>query len=283
MSKLTKLIMFEQVIHKLDIKKFISIDDIINLNPELKFGNGGSWLRSGNNLCKKYKIVTVKNNGEIRYLFDATNEEKAVIENEVSYLIFPQNNNKIQFIRILTGKSIILKTRCNITPKLKKIVMDEYNNKCVFCGSSNGMNIDHKDDEYTSFYEELTKEDLQVLCQHCNTIKRGGTKIDRIDKELPPFLEPLRHLKKYLEYDPKYIKGKNKNICRFWYDPKNWIENHKQKIIDIFIKKDELINKLIEQDKKDELINKLIEQDKKKDELINKLIEQDKKMNLLIN
>ena len=73
--------------------------------------------------------------------------------------------------------------------------MDEYNNKCIFCGSSNGMNID---DEYTNSYQELTKQDLQVLCQHCNTIKRGG-------KELPPFLEPLRDLQKYLEYDPKYM------------------------------------------------------------------------------
>ena len=57
------------------------------------------------------------------------------------------------------------------------------------------------------------------------------------------------------------------NICRFWYDPKNWIENHKQKIID------EIIEKLIEQDKKNrEIINEQIEQDKlikeKKNDLI---------------
>ena len=266
MNRLTKAIMFEQVICQLNIDIFMSIDDIIEKNPKLILGNGGSWLRSGNALCNKYKMVTVKNNQEIRFLFDATDEEKALIEYEVSHLKFLQNNNKIQFIRILPGKSIILKTRCNITPKLKKIVMYEYNNKCIFCGSSNVMNVDHKDDEYTNSYKELTKQDLQVLCQHCNTIKRGGSKIDRIDKELPPFLEPLRDLQKYLEYDPKYIKGKNKNICRFWYDPKNWIENHKQKIIDIFIKKDEIINKLIEQDKKkDEIINKLI---KEKNDLI---------------
>ena len=249
--KNSKMNMFEKVICQLNINIFMSIDDIINLNPELKLGNGGSWLRSGNALCKKYKMVTVKNNGEIRYLFDATDEEKDLIENEVSHLNFQQTNNKIQFIRILTVKSIILKTRSNITPKLKKIVMDEYNNKCIFCGSSNGMNIDHKDDEYTNSYQEqkLTKQDLQVLCQHCNTIKRGGSKIDRIDKELPPFLEPLRELEKYLEYDPKYIKGENKNICRFWYDPKNWIEDHTQKIIDMFDEKDKRISELIEQNR----------------------------------
>ena len=124
MNRLTKAIMFEQVICQLNIKKFMSIDDIIEKNPKLILGNGGSWLRSGNALCNKYKMVTVKNNQEIRFLFDdATDEEKALIENEVSHLKFVEKNNKIQFIRILPGKSI-LKTRCNITPKLKKIVMD---------------------------------------------------------------------------------------------------------------------------------------------------------------
>jgi len=262
--KNSKMNMFEKAICQLNANSFMSIDDIINLNHELKLGNGGSWLRSGNALCNKYKMVTVKNNQEIRFLFDdATDEEKALIENEVSHLKFVEKNNKIQFIRILPGKSI-LKTRCNITPKLKKIVMSEYNNKCIFCGSSNGMNVDHKDDEYTNSYQELTKQDLQVLCQHCNTIKRGGSKIDRIDKELPPFLEPIRELEKYFEYDPKYIQGGNKNISRFWYDPKNWMQKHTQKIIDMFEEKDKLISLLLEQN------NKLIEQNKKKDELIKK-------------
>jgi hypothetical protein len=230
----------------------MSIDDIINLNHELKLGNGGSWLRSGNALCKKYKIVTVKNNKEIRYLFDVTDEEKYFIENEVSHIKFLQNNNKIQYIRILPGKSIIKETRYNITLKLKKVVMDDYNNKCIFCGSSNGMNIDHKDDEYTNSNQEqkLTNEDLQVLCQHCNTIKRSGSRDNRIDKELPPFLEPIRELEKYFEYDPKYIQGGNKNISRFWYDPKNWMQKHTQKIIDMFEEKDRRINELLELIKK---------------------------------
>ena len=257
--KNSKMNMFEKAICQLNINIFMSIDDIINLNPELKLGNGGSWLRSGNALCKKYKMVTVKNNGEIRYLFDATDEEKTLIENEVSHLNFQQNNNKIQFIRILTGKSIILKTRSNITPKLKKIVMDEYNNKCIFCGSSNGngMNIDHKDDEYTNSNQKLTNEDLQLLCQHCNTIKRSGSRDNRIDKELPPFLEPIRKLEKYFEYDPKYIQGGNKNISRFWYDPKNWMQKHTQKIIDMFDEKDKRINELNRQNRQlSELIKK---------------------------
>jgi hypothetical protein len=251
---------FEQVLGKLDIKNFMSIDDIIKLNPELKLGNGGSWLRSGNALCKKYKMVTVKNNKEIRYLFDATYEEKNLIENEVSSLKFYKKGNSIQYIRILPGKSIIKETRSDITLKLKKIVMDEYNNKCVFCGSSNVINIDHKDDEYTSYKKELTNKDLQLLCQHCNTIKRSGSRHNRIDKELPPFLEPIRELEKYLEYDPKYIKGDNKNISRFWYDPKNWMQKHIQKIIDMFNEKDKRINELLEHNnEKDKRINELLE------------------------
>jgi hypothetical protein len=250
--KNSKMNMFEKAICQLNANSFMSIDDIINLNHELKLGNGGSWLRSGNALCKKYKIVTVKNNKEIRYLFDVTDEEKYFIENEVSHIKFLQNNNKIQYIRILPGKSIIKETRYNITLKLKKVVMDDYNNKCIFCGSSNGMNIDHKDDEYTNSNQEqkLTNEDLQVLCQHCNTIKRSGSRDNRIDKELPPFLEPIRELEKYFEYDPKYIQGGNKNISRFWYDPKNWMQKHTQKIIDMFEEKDRRINELLELIKK---------------------------------
>lgn len=44
MNRLTKAIMFEQVICQLNIDIFMSIDDIIEKNPKLILGNGGFFL-----------------------------------------------------------------------------------------------------------------------------------------------------------------------------------------------------------------------------------------------
>ena len=237
--------MFKKTISKLDITGYIPIDTITSLCPELKLGNGGSWCRSGSKICKELKLSTIKNNGEIRYLFDATDEEKLLVENGIKHLKFEKKNNKIQYIRILSGKNHNIVNKIIPSPTIKKLVLLRDNNKCIYCGSKNNICIDHKDDEYSK--KELTYKDFQVLCQHCNTIKRSGSINNRIHKELPPFLEPIRKLKKYIGYDPKYIKGENTNISRFWYDPKNWMIENTKEIISIINEKDNKILQLEEE------------------------------------
>lgn len=253
-KKPTHYDMFKQTISKLDITGYISIDKLTSLCPELKLGNGGSWCRSGNRLCKELKISTIKNNGEIRFLFEATDKEKLLVENDIKHLKFEKNNNKIQYIKIFSGKNSNIVNN-TISTKIKKVVIELYNKTCIYCGSKNDICIDHKDDEYIT--KELTYKDFQVLCQHCNTVKRSGSRINRVDKELPPFLEPIRKLNKYIGYDPKYIKGENTNISRFWYDPKNWIIENTKEIIDIIEKKDKKILQLEEilKEKEEEIKN----------------------------
>ena len=246
--------LFKNVLSKLDITGYIPMDTITSLCPALKLGNGASWCRAGNKLCKEIKLSTIKNNVEIRHLFDATDEEKLLVENGIKHLKFEKkNSNKIEYIRILPGKNLNIVNKIIPSTKIKKVVIDLYNKTCIYCGSKNDICIDHKDDEYIT--KELTYKDFQVLCQHCNTVKRSGSRINRIDKELPPFLEPIRKLNKYIGYDPKYIKGENTNISRFWYDPKNWIIEHTKEIIHIIKKKYKKILQLEEilKEKKEEI------------------------------
>ena len=70
---------------KLDKKtgrsRLVNVDDeFVGKYKSLKFGNGGSWCRKSAMQANKIKRITVKCNGHIDYSWDATEEEKKIIE-----------------------------------------------------------------------------------------------------------------------------------------------------------------------------------------------------------
>lgn len=61
--------------------------------------------------------------------------------------------------------------------QVRKIILDKYSSKCVFCGSTYDLEIDHVKSVYACFrdneiHECNKEENLQVLCKTCNTSKK---------------------------------------------------------------------------------------------------------------
>lgn len=61
--------------------------------------------------------------------------------------------------------------------KVRKYIFNRDNNKCVFCGLKENLQIDHIVSVYRAFCGELsleklnTKDNLQTLCKKCNAGK----------------------------------------------------------------------------------------------------------------
>lgn len=103
--------------------------------------------------------------------------------NTVDY--FPKwNPQKYTMNRIINGmdKKISLKLFRSSSsgfiknPKVRNIILEKCDNKCVLCGSINNLQIDHIKSVYSCFINNLidfcnTEENLQILCIKCNTSK----------------------------------------------------------------------------------------------------------------
>jgi len=221
---------------------------VINYNDHLilKTQNGQSWNRRESSVAKKYKIFAVNGNKTIsnrcfRYVNPSKNDNRIVEK-----LIKKFENikgNQIQGLIIIGHRTIKDNIRVPFSKKDQSIIKNRDNNRCVVCGSKKDLQVDHKDDEYNS--SELSHKDGQLLCSHCNTLKRGGNSDKRVNRISPPFLNGLN----------KYFDMSSYN---FWYDPKDWIQILIQKIKEKLQNKDEnirLLKKRIEEQKNE--INKL--------------------------
>lgn len=61
-----------------------------------------------------------------------------------------------------------------IPQRVRKEIMVKYDNKCIFCGSTNRLEVDHKNGRYNNKSDEVT--DFQILCKSCNDKKRERCK-----------------------------------------------------------------------------------------------------------
>ena len=201
---------------------------------------------------------------------------------------------------IFCGKANNISSDYPISDEIKKQVKSKYNNRCVLCGSYENLCIDHKDDNYQNSSAlcilTQTVDDFQLLCNKCNTLKRGGKsnyeyRLNKTFIDLP-FLSPLLNIQKYINYDIRYIDGKKQNENRFWYDPFNFIKKLVNSICDKFkilnekynllqIKYNELQDKNNElQDKNNELQDKNNELKDKNNELKDNIQELQHKKNI---
>lgn len=236
----------KQIIEKMILNNQLPMTIHYKDHQILKTQNGQSWNRRESNIAKKYKIFAVNGNKTIsercfRYVNPSDDDNKIVKE-----LIKKFENikgNQIQGIIIIGHRINKDNIRTPFSKKDQSIIKNRDNNRCVFCGSKKDLQVDHKDDNYKS--SELSHKDGQLLCSHCNTLKRGGNSDKRIDRISPPFLNGLN----------KYFDMSSYN---FWYDPKDWIQILIKKLQEKLKNKDEnirLLKKRIEQQETE--INKL--------------------------
>lgn len=115
--------------------KEISIEELASYEPDFRTTNGSQWSRTNSWLGKQYKI------------------KKTYKGNRV---------NTITLIGLQDKKE---------HHSIPKKVYDYYKGKtCVFTGSNDRIEIDHKDARYSKNYFEL--EDYQPVCKAMNDIKR---------------------------------------------------------------------------------------------------------------
>jgi hypothetical protein len=109
--------------------------------------NGVPYLRKNSLICKKYHI------------------EK----------FYKKNTGALKCFR-LTGFNVdkTLSVSRTIPFAVRRDVFEKYQTKCIWCGSSDNLEVDHKNGRYTSAGSTL--KDFQLLCKSCNDKKRERCK-----------------------------------------------------------------------------------------------------------
>jgi len=201
---------------------------------DIKSGNG-----LGSRVTKEYGYILIYGSKKSPTIYH-TNKS-------VNHYIIKENINKYKILFFLNnpgiskngiigiffcGKANHTFSDFKISNFIKKQVKKKYNNECVLCGSTENLCVDHKDDLYENklalSIKTQTIDHFQLLCNKCNTLKRGGCSDYeyRLNKTFTnfPFLKPFQQLQNYLDFDINYIKGIKKNENRFWYDPLNFMK-----------------------------------------------------------
>ena len=78
-------------------------------------------------------------------------------------------NLSLKYVFDKKDERIVIKRR-SITEKLRNKIFSRDGNKCILCGSQDNLQIDHKIP--FSLGGLTTTENLQTLCQECNSKKR---------------------------------------------------------------------------------------------------------------
>ena len=156
--------------------RIYTIDEIIkygksigqDLNP---CGNGAGYLRTDTDgrFQRKYNYVLYKDNGTYNYNVPHYDENGNLIQKGSGKVI------AIQFLGYMTPELWELRSgqthSHSISSNIRNQVITE-NSVCPVTGLRTNLECDHKDGRYTKTSNEITKEDLQVLCKTANTAKR---------------------------------------------------------------------------------------------------------------
>lgn len=203
------------------------ISEFVNIlkSEKLQTGkNGGSWCRFDGKFGK-YKAITVNQSGKIRYSWcPKDDEQKEILKDLKKYKEENNLNSKgtsIELIRIygLQNMDLSRKIRSDIINTLKT-------KKCVSCGTTNDIEIDHKNGLYNDprvlniITQQLT--DFQPLCRHCNLEKRQIIKKMKKTGIRPSALQhPLFKFfgVSFTSGDETFnIKDPNALVGTLWYD-----------------------------------------------------------------
>lgn len=207
--------------------RIVNVDEFVEEYSVLKCGNGADWCRFDREFGKKYKSITIKRNGKMRTSWNTNEEEDVDIKNIINeymhtnnYKYYPGSN--IQYLFIYGEQSInhSRPIRSDIREILKRL-------PCVHCGTTHGIEIDHKNGLYNDprvlNIETQNVDDFQPLCKHCNCQKRQTY----AEMKKTGIRYPATRIPAIGQFDIDYIKGNsnfdlndpNTMIGTYWYDP----------------------------------------------------------------
>ncbi len=201
---------------------FISTDKFTGQYEGLRFGNGGSWARRDSAFANEHKLCTVSSK-ETWLSWEATPEEKKQIELAIKPLVL-KKGNKIRYIKSFglqsDPKHLLRAVRQDIKDAIKQ-------RRCVNCGTSHDIEVDHKNGLYNNprvlNTTTQTLADFQALCKKCNCLKRQAY----IEMEKTGIRPSARIMPQYEDcgfdytrgdatWDPKDIDAM---VGTYWYDP----------------------------------------------------------------
>lgn len=136
-------------INKKGFSEFIKIDDNFLQRKGCNFyeanmfrsNNGVAYLRRDSPICKKY-IIQRK---------------------------YDTKTGSLIGFRLIGYNQQTFYSR-HISQKIRLQVLKKYNNKCIWCGSKDRLEIDHKNGRYNVKTDKFN--DFQLLCKSCNDKKR---------------------------------------------------------------------------------------------------------------
>ncbi len=167
---------------------------------------------SGNRLSSQLYYTTTYYSGKIKH-YNLPIDFEPPVTNNIPDTTEPRNKISGMFIY-----GIINNQREIISPEIRKHFKGS---KCVNCGTSNGICIDHKNDLYNSMVV-LSLDDFQPLCNSCNIMKRGAcTWSKRNDKIFSSVNFPRmnRQVPFPWEYQNFNINCSMTQVGTYWYDP----------------------------------------------------------------
>jgi len=233
-KRITSVALFKTLANYCEISqrsRIVHCDEFVGDYHSLRFGNGGSWARFDGNFGKKYKVVSVKKNGEIKYSWEPRDPE--LIEIQAIFDTYHETKNDIQVEKTTTGNGIMYlfiygTQNENSGRPISDAVREFYKNKpCVACGSTSNIEIDHKNGLYNNprvlnIHTQLT-EDFQPLCKHCNDQKRQTYKemkrtgVRHSAKQIPMLsVFDIDYVQGDATYNPTQM---HTMVGTYWYDP----------------------------------------------------------------
>jgi hypothetical protein len=201
---------------------------------KLVINNGGGWTRFDFAFAKTYKVVTVKNNGTIRYSWVQTDREERCITKEMNeyiasddYVICSslystkRDATRIRLIKLYGKQSKKIESR-TIGQNVRKELKDM---PCVILGTTSNTEIDHKNGRYNNPRVNNTKtqtvDDFQVLTKNCNDTKRQACKNCKNSgkRYKASNIPSLKHFKiDFVEGTEDYIESPDGCVGCYWYD-----------------------------------------------------------------
>ena len=205
------------------ISRFINRSEFIGAFFPLNHDNGCDWGRRDGSLAKEFKFLTVKKNGKISKSWESTEEENLHVKSDLeSYLektsTVLSSGSKVILYKLQGFQNIIF------TRPIRQDIRKELSKKpCPILGSSNCIEIDHKNGRYNDHKvlkaETQTIDDFQPLSkhandakrQHCKDCKKTGVRFDAKKLHFPI---------SYTQGCAEFGDSDNPNGCLgcYWYD-----------------------------------------------------------------